>query len=203
MPIQKTDKEEVIAGALELFRRQGYQRTTMADISAACGLLRGSLYHYFPSKEDLAEEAMGHVDTLFKDTIFSIAEDETASPTARLARMGAATEAYFTARRGGCLIGNLALETLDTIPEFRPLIRRYFERWITAYAHIYAAGGMSPRAARAEGRKAVALIQGALMMSRVFEDTSALQDAMMKLSKHPPTPENEVEEARNRDLKQN
>lgn len=188
MPIQKTDKEEVVTGALELFRRQGYQRTTMADISAACGLLRGSLYHYFPSKEDLAREAMSHVDTVFKDAVFSIAEDETASPAERLERMGAATEAYFTARRGGCLLGNLALETLDTVPEFKPLIRRYFDRWIAAYTYIYEAGGMAPATAREEGRKAVALIQGALMMARVFDDTAALRDAMVKLSKLPPMP---------------
>lgn len=188
MPIQKTDREAIVTGALELFRRQGYQRTTMADISSACGLLRGSLYHYFASKEELAQEAMAHVESVFEETVFSIAEDETLPAEMRLAHMGTATETYFTTRQGGCLLGNLALETLDTVPEFRPRIRRYFERWIAAYAHIYQAAGSPRDVAREQGRKAVALIQGALMMARVFEDTTALHDAITILSRLPEVP---------------
>ena len=36
-----------------MFRRNGYMRTSMADIAAAVGILPGSLYHYIASKDDL------------------------------------------------------------------------------------------------------------------------------------------------------
>ncbi len=46
-------KQEILAAAEELFRERGYVATSMADIAAKVGLLKGSLYAHFPSKEDL------------------------------------------------------------------------------------------------------------------------------------------------------
>ena len=52
MPRQKVDEKTIIKEALKLFRQKSYHATSMADIALACGLLKGSLYHYFNSKED-------------------------------------------------------------------------------------------------------------------------------------------------------
>jgi AcrR family transcriptional regulator len=46
-------RSELIRGAAELFDTKGYHRTSMADIAAATGLQKPTLYHYFTSKEDL------------------------------------------------------------------------------------------------------------------------------------------------------
>ena len=54
MPTRKTDSDAVIDAALTLFRTQGYHHTTVADIAAACGLLKGSVYHYFAGKKEVA-----------------------------------------------------------------------------------------------------------------------------------------------------
>jgi AcrR family transcriptional regulator len=51
----------VISHALQLFRVQGYHKTSMADIGTACGLLKGSIYNYFASKEALAIAVMEFV----------------------------------------------------------------------------------------------------------------------------------------------
>jgi AcrR family transcriptional regulator len=45
--------EQIIEVAATMFRRNGYMRTSMADIAAAVGILPGSLYHYIASKDDL------------------------------------------------------------------------------------------------------------------------------------------------------
>src|SRR5690606_18941267 len=58
MAIRKTDRDKVIDCALRLFREKGYHATSMADISEACGLLKGSIYHYFPGKKELAAAAL-------------------------------------------------------------------------------------------------------------------------------------------------
>jgi len=46
-------RQHVLQTALKLFRRRGFERTTMRDIAHAAGLSLGAAYHYFPSKEAL------------------------------------------------------------------------------------------------------------------------------------------------------
>ena len=46
-------RDELLGRAAELFSRQGYANTTIQDIARELGLSRSSLYHYFPSKEEL------------------------------------------------------------------------------------------------------------------------------------------------------
>ena len=50
MPIKKTDRESILKQAIRLFKLHGYYNTTMANIGDACGLIKGSIYHYFKSK---------------------------------------------------------------------------------------------------------------------------------------------------------
>src|SRR5262245_9986694 len=46
--------EEIRSVAARLFEEHGYSATTMNHIATAAGVLPGSLYYHFPSKEDLA-----------------------------------------------------------------------------------------------------------------------------------------------------
>lgn len=46
-------REQIISVTAALFSEKGYDRTSMRDIAAATGILSGSLYYYFPSKEAL------------------------------------------------------------------------------------------------------------------------------------------------------
>lgn len=46
-------REHILDTALRLFRKRGFERTTMRDIAQAAGLSLGAAYHYFPSKEAL------------------------------------------------------------------------------------------------------------------------------------------------------
>jgi AcrR family transcriptional regulator len=43
----------ILNAAAELFADHGYDRTSIRDIARRVGLLPGSVYHYFPSKEEL------------------------------------------------------------------------------------------------------------------------------------------------------
>jgi AcrR family transcriptional regulator len=49
-------RAEVIAAATRLFVRKGIGNTTMRDIADEVGILNGSLYYYFPSKDTLVDE---------------------------------------------------------------------------------------------------------------------------------------------------
>ncbi len=50
---QNSRREEVLTAAAQLFSRNGYDSTSMRDIASAVGMLPGSLYYHFPSKEEL------------------------------------------------------------------------------------------------------------------------------------------------------
>lgn len=49
-------REDIIKAAVHLFHTQGYSNTSMQNIADAVGLLKGSLYYYISSKEDLLYE---------------------------------------------------------------------------------------------------------------------------------------------------
>lgn len=46
-------EQEIIGVAARLFKEKGYRATTLEDIAAAVGMLKGSLYYYIRSKEEL------------------------------------------------------------------------------------------------------------------------------------------------------
>src|ERR1700741_3783565 len=46
-------RRQIIAAASELFARNGFEGTSIREIAAASGVLSGSLYYHFPSKEHL------------------------------------------------------------------------------------------------------------------------------------------------------
>ncbi len=50
--------DEVIDAASEVFREKGYLAATLQDIAGRLGMLKGSLYYYIDSKEDLLYEIL-------------------------------------------------------------------------------------------------------------------------------------------------
>jgi AcrR family transcriptional regulator len=48
-------RAEIVAIAGELFATRGYANTTVREIADAAGILSGSLYHHFDSKESMVE----------------------------------------------------------------------------------------------------------------------------------------------------
>lgn len=180
--MQKSDEETIVRRALELFRRQGYHHTSMSDVGEASGLLKGSLYHYFQGKEQLAVHAIERVREDFRTQVLVLADSDAETPLQRLQRVNTATFAYFTAQEGGCLLGNLALETAGTVTRFRGPIAEYFQEWMRMYERIYRAADLGADRARIWAEEAVALIQGALMVSRVFGDTAPLHRALQGMT---------------------
>jgi AcrR family transcriptional regulator len=47
---------QILTTAAELFATKGYTKTSMRDVATASGILAGSLYHHFDSREAIAVE---------------------------------------------------------------------------------------------------------------------------------------------------
>ncbi|MFB7498752.1 TetR/AcrR family transcriptional regulator [Streptomyces sp. NPDC056161] len=51
-------RQEILATAAEVFAAQGYNATTVRKIADAAGMLAGSLYYHFDSKESMVDEIL-------------------------------------------------------------------------------------------------------------------------------------------------
>lgn len=81
-----TREDQILVAAARIFREKGYHATSVQDIAEAVGLLKGSLYHYIRSKEQLLARLFeGALEDTVND-LESIAH-RTARPTERLADM--------------------------------------------------------------------------------------------------------------------
>jgi AcrR family transcriptional regulator len=56
-------KQEIIDTAAEIFKRKGYEATSIQDVADAVDILKGSLYYYIKSKDDLLYEVIQEVHT--------------------------------------------------------------------------------------------------------------------------------------------
>jgi AcrR family transcriptional regulator len=59
MTTRESDRRaELLAIAARLFAEKGFKNTTVRDIADAAGILSGSLYHHFDSKESMVDEIL-------------------------------------------------------------------------------------------------------------------------------------------------
>ena len=175
MPVQKVTKVEVVKQALFLFKKQGYHRTSMSDLAAACGLLKGSFYHYFSSKDALMLEVLETVHQYFATRVFSIAYDETFPPRERLEKMIAKQIYVAASTEGGCLMGNMAIETALVTQEFLPKMREFFEEYLHALAHLYSSK-FEPTIAHKLAEQAIVEYEGAWIMVKLTQNNQFLHD---------------------------
>ena len=78
-----TRREELLRIAADLFATKGFRNTTVRDIADAAGILSGSLYHHFDSKESMVDELLNTFQTeLWKQ--YDAITDSDLSPRAKL-----------------------------------------------------------------------------------------------------------------------
>ncbi|MEU8380936.1 TetR/AcrR family transcriptional regulator [Streptosporangium sp. NPDC048865] len=79
-------RDHLVKLAAELFARKGFQATTVREIAEEAGILSGSLYHHFDSKETIVDEVL----TTFLDDIvgrYRAALDQNGDPRTILSEM--------------------------------------------------------------------------------------------------------------------
>jgi TetR/AcrR family transcriptional regulator, cholesterol catabolism regulator len=66
-------EQEILDAAVDIFHANGYSATSVDDVAAAVGILKGSLYYYMDSKEDLlrriVEEVHEDVEEIMKEAL--------------------------------------------------------------------------------------------------------------------------------------
>lgn len=102
------NKEEVVGKAMEVFWNKGYEKTSMRDLVEATGLLKGSLYNTFESKENLFLLCLEKYGAHSRSFYFSEGDDPKAYLKKFFKRLvDEGVDKDFTK---GCLIMNSCLE---------------------------------------------------------------------------------------------
>src|SRR5260370_28701857 len=99
------ERADVLPQLAEVFRAHGYEGATLALISDATGLGKGSLYNFFPGgKEHMAMEVLDSIDRWFVDNIYTPLRTST-DPAKGIVDMFVAVDDFFCSRQRGCLVG--------------------------------------------------------------------------------------------------
>ena len=82
-PQPATRRDELLELAAAMFAERGLRATTVRDIADSAGILSGSLYHHFSSKEEMVDEVLRTFLTWLFDRYQHIVDTEP-NPLARL-----------------------------------------------------------------------------------------------------------------------
>jgi TetR/AcrR family transcriptional regulator, transcriptional repressor for nem operon len=181
MPATKTSKEEILRKSTHLIWEQGYKHTSFSDLSKACGIQNAHFYYYFKDKEDLMTQVLEGASELFKQKIFSVAYRDELPPEERLTLIIKKLNIFYMKNYGGCMFGNVVLETAHTGSPFLEIVKDLFKSFIAALQHIYSVK-LSPEEAEAKAVLTVQQLEGAIMMMRLFKDRSYVDKAWAKIT---------------------
>lgn len=182
MPARIQSRERIIAGLADVFREHGFEGASLAHISKATGLGKGSLYHAFPGgKDDMAAAVLNDIDAWFEAHVFAPLDDQTQNPAKAVDAMLDACAEYFYCGGRVCLVGVFALS--DTRDAFATAVHDYFRRWETALSGALRRAGAGKAKAKALAEETLARIQGALTLARAFDDTMYFEREIIRLRK--------------------
>jgi TetR/AcrR family transcriptional repressor of nem operon len=125
-------RERILFAALKLFSEKGYLSTSVADILKEAGANSGSLYHFYPTKQDVLLAVL----EMYRDGIYPMllapAWEGVDDPIERVfALLGAYREMLRTTDcLYGCPIGSIALELHEPDPPVRELLSVNFDGWV-------------------------------------------------------------------------
>jgi TetR/AcrR family transcriptional repressor of nem operon len=145
------DRTELLDRAVELFRLQGFNATTTAQLAATLGVNRKSMYAEFGSKQGLFEAALERYDHEHLTAVLAPIEAPDAGADAiREAFATYASASSGWARGRGCLLCNTAVERGALDPASGRYVAAYLARITRAFRHALtnaqAAGEIGPAA---------------------------------------------------------
>lgn len=182
-------RDRIVLAALRLFAEKGYGSTSVADILQAAGVNAGSLYHYFPGKQDVLlavlDTYLAGIRPMLLEPAWVGVDDPIERVFALLARYRgalASTECTY-----GCPIGSIALELHEPDPPVRERLAANFDQWIDAIERCFVdAGARLPRDVdrRALAVFALTTMEGGVMLSRTHRTLDGFDAAVRMLRQH-------------------
>jgi TetR/AcrR family transcriptional repressor of nem operon len=185
----KDTRQRIIEAAMELLWAKGYGSTSIADILSRSQVNSGSLYHFFPGKQDVLiavlEAYRDGIGAMLFEPAWAGVDDPVERVFALLDRYrGALVETGCTY---GCPIGSLALELHEPDPPVRELLAANFRAWVDGVERQLRSVADRFRQGtdfHALAELALNVMEGGVMQSRTFRDIGPFDRAIGQLREH-------------------
>jgi len=187
--VNKDTRTRIVEAAMELFWLKGYGSTSVADILSRSQVNSGSLYYFFPGKQDVLmavlEAYRDGIGAMLLEPAWSAVDDPVEKVFALLnLYRRALVESDCTY---GCPIGSLALELHEPDPPVRELMAANFAAWVAAVEQqLRSAADRFPANTdfRALAELALNVMEGGVMQARTFRDIAHFDRAIAQLRAH-------------------
>lgn len=119
----------ILKAGARLVHLKGFNDTGLQEVLETAQVPKGSFYYYFKSKEDLGLSLIDYFAENLKNLRDGLCQDDSLSNIDKIRVIFRwQTESFRKAGfKGGCPIGNLALEMADCNPKFRKKLDRVFK----------------------------------------------------------------------------
>ena len=183
-------RERILARSAQLFNRQGYSGSSLADIMRETGLEKGGIYNHFSSKEQLALESFDYASGLIQQRV----RQALAGKLNAIERLLAIVSVFQSIVEdppvaGGCPILNTAIEADDANETLRDRARVAMDSWRTTI-HRVVNKGIERQEIR-PGINAdevasilIATLEGAIMLSNLYKDPVHMQRAVAHMERY-------------------
>jgi TetR/AcrR family transcriptional repressor of nem operon len=177
-------RQFIVEQTAPIFNIKGYVGTSVSDMTEATGLTKGSIYGNFTDKEAVALAAFDYNWS----RVQAVLQAEMERHSSNKRKLLSLVDVFDDLERhglppGGCPLLNTAVEAADSHPALRDKATAAFNGWKKRIVSVLDAGVASKEFregidAQQTAVTLIALIEGAIMISRLVGDTS-LRRAVM------------------------
>jgi AcrR family transcriptional regulator len=182
-------RNRIIDAARELFLEKGYNSTSVADILARSQVNSGSLYHFFPGKQDVLIAVLISYRDRIGEWLFEPTWRGIDDPIDKIfALLGhyrwrlIETDCLF-----GCPIGSLALELHEPDSAVRELLAASFRNWTAAVVQCLAEAAHrlpDDLDRRALAEFVMTAMEGGIMQARTYRDLAYFDRTVAMVRQH-------------------
>jgi TetR/AcrR family transcriptional repressor of nem operon len=190
---QHESKTKLLDATLKVVRAKGYSATRIEDVCAEAGLTKGSFFHHFKSKEDLALSAVAHWEATTSATFATAPYHDSADPLSRVIAYIEFRKALLTGDLPDftCFVGTIVQEAYRTHPN----VGAACERSISGHARTLEAdicAAMREREHGAPGNwtpeslalHTQAVIQGSFILAKAKGSAAAAAESLDHLRRY-------------------
>ncbi len=181
-----SSRARLVFAAMQLFAAKGYGGTSVADVLHAAQMNSGSLYYFFPGKQDLLLAVLDQYRSGIDEMLLRPAWHGVDDPIERIFALLARYRLFLvqTDCTYGCPIGSLALELHEPDPAVRVALAANFAAWVDAIERCLKGGAKDMVRGvdtRALAEFVLTTMEGAVMQTRIHRDIGYFDRAVEQL----------------------
>lgn len=184
MQVEPDTRSRILATARTMFHGRSYADVGIQEICEGARVQKGSFYHFFASKQDLALAVIDDMAEDWAHGFVAEAFDQNLPPLERLdylidaAYYWQKASADLEGRMRGCLFGNLALEMSTRDDVMRAKLNHVFDkardRFRATLDQAVAAGVLAAMDTESTASAMLAYLEGVILLAKTRNDPEVI-----------------------------